>query len=104
MQPITPERETSDDSSNESDDVLSPSIEKDDKAITISKSLASLGINLDLDLHITHEDMLQDKTSTPLDDSFHFCKSYKLNFCFAFVYLQERERERLLLCTSERQY
>ena len=79
-QHLTPEGETSDDDSNGSDDdsdgsddnsdgstaLSSSSIDEDDEATSISKT--SLGINIELDLDILHEDMLQDKKSTPLDD------------------------------------
>ena len=75
LQHLTPEGETSDDNSNGSDDVSSTLLydkvsssctDEDDMAILISNT--NLGINLELDLDITHEDMLQDETSTPLDD------------------------------------
>ena len=64
----------SDDSSNQSDDCSldenndNPfySIDKDDMAI--SNRVTSLGINLELVLEISQEDMLIDEASTPLDE------------------------------------
>ena len=62
---------TSDDSSNESDDMLMDdpfnSLEEDDRATSKSATNTSLGINLELVLEISEEDMLMDKVSTPCD-------------------------------------
>ena len=79
-QHLTPKGETSDDDSDGSDDdsngsddnsngsttLSSSSIDEDDEAILISKT--NLGINIELDVDILHEDILQDEKSTPLDD------------------------------------
>ena len=69
------EETSSDDSSNESGDWSSDgnnddpfnSINEDDTATLNSVTSTSLGINLDILLEISHEDMLLDEVSTPLD-------------------------------------
>ncbi|MCO5572394.1 hypothetical protein L7F22_026148 [Adiantum nelumboides] len=69
------EENSSDDSSDESGDHESDgnnddpfnSIDKDDTATMNSVTSTSLGINLEIHLEITHEDMLLDEVSTPLD-------------------------------------
>ena len=76
-QPLRSKEETSsDDSSNEradyssdeySDDPFNP-INKDDMATSKSVTSTSLGINLELVLDISQEDMLMDEASTPWDE------------------------------------
>ena len=71
------EETSSDDSSNESidyscddyniDDPLN-SIDNNDMATSKSITSTSLGINLELVLEISQEDMLMDEVSTPLDE------------------------------------
>ena len=84
LHPVTSEGETSmskdetssDDSSNKSDDYSSDgnnddpfnSIDKDDMATSNSVTTTSLGINLELVLEISQEDMLIDEVSTPCDE------------------------------------
>ena len=70
------EETSSDDSSNESADYSSDeynddpfnSIDKDDMATSKSVTSTSLGINLELVLEISQEDMLMDEASTPWDE------------------------------------
>ena len=84
LHPTTSEGETSmskddnssDDSSNESDDCSFDennddplnSIDKDDMATLNSVTSTSLGINLELILEISQEDMLIHEVSTPCDE------------------------------------